>query len=94
MDSTDLNMQTEHGAVRRWYVSKALESWKALQEVINALTVAEVLYALDLESESRRRRVIVDRLLSRAVRLNELTYSKTLKEKYYGKSQFRHSVPR
>lgn len=70
--------------VRQWFVSEALGSARRLQEIIDELSEEEVLAALDLESASSRRQSIIDRLISRAVRLNELTYVKTLKEKYHG----------
>jgi hypothetical protein len=70
--------------VRQWQVTEALSSMRRLADLIDELTEAEVLAALELEAGSQRRRSIVDRLISRAVRLNELNYSKTLKEKYHG----------
>lgn len=57
---------------------------RRLHDLIDELTEEEVLAALDLESGSQRRRSIIDRLISRAARLNELKYVKTLKEKYHG----------
>jgi len=57
---------------------------RRLHELIGELTEAEVFAALELESGSQRRASIIDRLISRAVRLNELKYSKQLKEKYHG----------
>lgn len=75
-------MSAPNPAVRNWYVKRALESSSALLEVLPELTADEVLAAIDLESQTRRRRTVVDRLISRAVRLNEITYSTSLKEKY------------
>lgn len=57
-----------------------------LNELLLELTESEVLAALTLESQSRRRRSIVDRLISRAVRMNEVNYSTTLRKKYHGTS--------
>jgi len=71
---------------RQWNVSEALNSARRLREVIDELSLEEVVGALELESGSRRRQSIIDRLISRAVRLNELQYVKTLKEKYHGTS--------
>ncbi len=68
--------------VRDWYVGQVLSSVAQLNKVLPELTEDELMAALELESRSRRRRSIMDRLISRAVRLNELSYSKTLKEKY------------
>ena len=68
--------------IRDWYVSRALESVESLHDVLSELTADEVIAALELESQSRRRRSIVDRLISKATRLNELMYANALKEKY------------
>jgi hypothetical protein len=72
--------------IRDWYVSEVLKSVVRLNELLLELTEDEVLAALLLESQTRRRRSITDRLISRAVRLNEITYSTKLKEKYHGKN--------
>lgn len=68
--------------VRDWYVGQALESYSRLTEVLLELTEVEVLAALALESQSRRRRSITDRLISRAVRLKEIEYVAELKAKF------------
>ena len=70
--------------IRDWHVSQVLSSVSRLNEVLPELTEDEVLAALDLESQSRRRRSITNRLISRAVRMNELAYSNKLKEQYHG----------
>ena len=67
---------------RKWYVDEALRSVGRLNEVLPDMTEAEVLKCLDLESQTARRKSIIDRLISRAVRLNELTYVTSLKIKY------------
>lgn len=69
-------------AVRRWHLDQALASYPSLKRVLNELTQEEVLAALDLESKTMRRRSLMDRLISRAVRLNELKYSAELRETY------------
>lgn len=69
--------------IRQWYVSQALSSVTRLNEVLAELTEAEVTACLELESATNRRRSILDRLISRAVRLNEISYSQSLKEKYH-----------
>lgn len=74
--------------VRQWYVSEALDSMRRLSEVIDELSEEEVHAALTLESGSRRRKSLINRLISRAVRLNELKYVKTLKEQYHGTQPF------
>lgn len=70
--------------VSKFRIVQALESARALNEHITDLTEEEVLAALDLESSSRRRPSIIDRLISRAARLNEVRYTAILKEKYRG----------
>lgn len=70
--------------VRTFVVNQALDSFGALNERINSLTEAEVLAALKLEAATNRRRSLIDRLISRAVRLNELEYQRQLKEKFHG----------
>lgn len=73
--------------VRKFEVTRALDSFGALVSGLNDLTEEEVIAALDLESSTRRRQSFIDRLISRAVRLNEVSYSRQLKEKYHGKSK-------
>lgn len=70
--------------VRQWYVTEALSSMRRLHDLIDELTADEVIAALELEAGSQRRSSIIDRLISRAVRLKEIKYSKDLKEKYHG----------
>ncbi len=73
--------------VRKWYLDRALDSYPSLKAVIGELTLEEVIAALDLESGTLRRRSLIDRLISRAVRLNEVSFNRQLKEKYHhGKS--------
>jgi hypothetical protein len=71
-------------AVRKWHLSEALASYPSLKRVVGELTLEEVLAALDLESGTLRRRSLIDRLIQRAVRLNEIAYSRQLKEKFHG----------
>lgn len=73
-------------SVRKWYLDQALSSFVRLNEVLNDLTEAEVLACLDLEGASQRRRSVIDRLISRAVRLKEIETNRQLKEKYLGSS--------
>ena len=73
---------------RRYYIDQALSSFKGLTRALAELTEDEILECLRLESSSRRRQSVLDRLISRAVRLNELRYSHKLKEKFHhGHSQ-------
>ena len=71
-------------AVRKWYLDRALASYPSLKAVIGEQLLEEVIAALDLESGSLRRRSLIDRLISRAVRLNEVSFNRQLKEKYHG----------
>lgn len=71
--------------VSKYKVAEALRSYGALVSVLDGLTEEEVLACLQLEAGSQRRESILNRLISRAVRLNEITYSRQLKEKYHGK---------
>jgi hypothetical protein len=71
-------------ATRRFYIQQALGSFTGLRRMLDELTEEEILECLKLESSSRRRQSILDRLISRAVRLNELSYSTKLKVKYHG----------
>lgn len=72
--------------VRKWHLDQALDSYASLENVLHELTEEEVLAALDLEAGTRRRRSLIDRLISRAVRIRESSYSSQLKEKYHGSS--------
>ena len=77
-------MSAPKPSVRSWYVTQALASAQGLRDTLQELTEDEVIAALELESQSRRRRSIVDRLIKRATRLNEVKYSTFLKEKFHG----------
>lgn len=77
---------------RSWFVSEALKSARRLQEIVDELSEVEVIAALELESQSQRRGSIIDRLISRAVRLNEIKYAVQLKEKYHGTSTIESPV--
>lgn len=80
--------------IRQWYVSEALHSMRRLEEIIDEVSHDEVIAALALESGSRRRKSIINRLISRAVRLNELEYSNKLKELYHGTPNLENPVRR
>lgn len=81
-------------SVRRWYVSEALKSFARLSELLPELTEEEVLACLELEAASLRRGSVIDRLISRAARLNELQYTAKLKEKFRGTSEHQDHDPR
>lgn len=70
-------------AVNKFRVAQALKSFGSLNGVINELTEEEVLECLRLEASAQRRQSMMDRLTSRAVRLNEIAYQRKLKETYY-----------
>lgn len=71
-------------AVNKWRIDEALTSFARLNDIIDELTEEEVFACLDLESASRRRKSLINRLISRATRINEIRYSTSLKEKYHG----------
>ena len=70
-------------AVRKWSLGRARAAYPSLKAVIGELTLEEVIAALELERSTLRRRSLIDRLISRAVRLNEISFTNHLKEKYH-----------
>jgi len=68
--------------VSKYRIAEALRSYGALVSVLDKLTEEEVLACLQLEAGSQRRESVLNRLISRAVRLNEIQYARQLKEKY------------
>ncbi len=68
--------------VRDFLISKALRSSRSLTSVIGELTEKEVLHVLQVEFESLRRSVMIEKLILKAGELHRLTYLKSLKEKY------------
>lgn len=71
-------------SVRPWFITEALTSFVRLNSVLHELSEEEVLACLQLEAASNRRATVIDRLISRAARLNELSYVSHLKDKYRG----------
>lgn len=71
-------------SVRKWYIGEALKSFVRLNEVLSELTEEEVLACLKLEAASQRRRSVIDRLISRAVRLKEIETTLQLRKQYHG----------
>ena len=71
-------------AVRKWHLAQATQSYTTLRTVVNQLTYEEIIAALELESQSLRRKSIINRLISRASRLKEIETTRHLKEKYHG----------
>jgi hypothetical protein len=70
--------------VSKYRIAGALRSYGALLAVLEELTEEEVLACLQLEAGSQRRESVLKRLISRAVRLNEIKYSRQLKENFNG----------
>lgn len=68
--------------VRKWQMQQALGAYTALTAVLPTLTLEEILAALELESQSTRRKSTIDRLIARAVRLNELAYGAALAARF------------
>lgn len=81
-------------SVRKWYVGEALKSFARLNEVLAELTEEEVMACLDLEAATQRRRSVIDRLISRAIRLKEIELQTSLKEKYHGTRPIQNHVDR
>jgi hypothetical protein len=77
--------------VRNWHTQKALHSFRSLAEIIDELTEEEVLHALEVEAGSRRRAVMLDKLILRAAHINRNNYITYLKEKHHGASQIGRS---
>jgi hypothetical protein len=69
-------------SVRSWYVHEALTSFARLSDLLTELTEEEVLHCLKLESASNRRGTVINRLISRAARLNEIRYVAQLRKDY------------
>lgn len=74
-------------AARTWYLFQATQSYTTLRTVVNQLTLEEIIAALELESQSLRRKSILNRLIARASRLKEIEFTRQLKEKYHGTSR-------
>ena len=70
--------------VRKWHLAQATQSYTTLRTVVNQLTYEEIIAALELESQSLRRKSIINRLISRASCLKEIETICQLKEKYHG----------
>lgn len=63
-------------------VNEALQSYRQLNQVLSDLDGRDVLKALRIEYNGRKRKAVLARLRSRAVRINEQKYAKHLKERY------------
>lgn len=73
-------------ALRKYQLGLATLSMTGLRSVINDLTLEEVIAALDLEARSLRRKSHIDRLIARASRLQEVEFTRQLKEKYHAQT--------
>jgi hypothetical protein len=73
-------------AVRKLFVAEALVSIRRLNRITDELTIEEVMACLNLESASRRRQSVTDKLISQAVRLESQSLLERLQEKHHGKS--------
>lgn len=69
--------------VRPEFIQRALESFQGLMEVLTSMTEEEVLYALELESQSLRRSTVLRRLILRAGTLQSARYKNELRKKYH-----------
>lgn len=76
--------------VREWHVKRALESMISLADVAKDLTLDEVLYCLNLESATRRRKSILSTLIRLAAKLKKREYIKQLKETYHATPEVTH----
>ena len=63
-------------------IQQAMQDWGCLLEGLPQLTEEEVLHCLELEAGTTRRRSWIKRLIQRAVRINEVNYANSLKERY------------
>lgn len=50
---------------RKWHVDQALHSYRTLVKILLELTEGELLKALEVESQTRRRKAIMSRLRGR-----------------------------
>ena len=68
--------------MRQFYISKALKSSRSLEQILSELTEEEVLHVLEVEVGSRRRSVMIDRLIQKAAEIHRKSYIAKLKEKF------------
>lgn len=71
--------------IREWYISEALHSFRRLKSVLAELTEEEVLAALKLEFDSRRRHTLIGVLKARAEQLHLKKFHANLEENIHGK---------
>jgi hypothetical protein len=68
--------------MREFQLTRALHSTRSLIDVLNELTLEEVLHVLKVEAGSRRRAVVLDKLIQKAGELTRQNFIQSLKEKY------------
>lgn len=73
-----------HPGVREFYTRQAVESFRAQAAVLPFLTQSEIVAALRLEAATRRRRVILNRLISRGTAIAAAVAAYELKRIAYG----------
>lgn len=76
--------------MRDFIITQALKSFRSLSNVIGEITEDEALHVLQVESGSRRRLVMIDKLILKAAELNRIKYIETLKEKFRGTIKSNH----
>lgn len=73
--------------MRKSVIAAAVGSYFDLAGIIDKMTLAEVLHALEIESGAQRRKSTICRLIKRAVRLNEIAYrNKLIREHLNGET--------
>lgn len=68
--------------MRNWHIQKALHSFRSLTGIIGELTEEEVLHVLEAESGSRRRAVMLDKLILKLAELRRHAHLDELRDKF------------
>jgi hypothetical protein len=76
--------------VREWHTKRALESMVSLADIAMELTLDEVIYCLNLESITRRRKSIISTLIRLAAKLKKREYVEQLEKTYHGTPEVAH----
>ncbi len=69
--------------VREWHIGRALESMVALASIGMQLHLDEVIYCLEIESRTQRRKSIITTLIRHAARLKKEEYIEQLNKQYF-----------
>lgn len=80
----------DKSGVREWHVKRALESMTSLADIAGELTLNEVIYCLNLESSTRRRKSLISTLIRLAAKLMKREYVQQLKETYHATPEVAH----